>query len=493
MALYYSLYTDANGWTSPIMIADDKTGDFNPTLDVTTDGVPVVIWQNAKNIGHMAVTKIKPIKSTLKKALDYIMNPDKTAGKLLVSSFGCAYETADIEFAFTLSQAIEKGNNQAHHLIQSFSPDECKDGLLTPEIAHEIGVKLAGGVTHGKHEYVIATHTDRGHIHNHIIFCAADFLEHKKYVSNKKSYAEIRRISDGLCLEYGLSVVEPMEQPAKSYYEYQAEKMGISWKKKLRTNIDFLIPQVSGFDELLAHLQNAGYEIRYGQYISCRAPEQKRFTRLKTLGTEYAEERLRERITQKQHVSAPSLVIDIENSIKAQSSKGYEHWAKLHNLKQAANTINFLAENGITTYAAFLSRMADAEHATESLQSDIKETEQKLSVLSVIRKHAEVYEKTKAVYREYRQAKNKAQFRTTHERTILLHEASVKGLQDAGVKTVPNIAEIAKQYHALEDEKNRLYEAYAHAKKRSAEFSVIRKNMEQLLNPREKEDRANEI
>lgn len=150
----------------------------------------------------MAVTKIKPIKSTVKKALDYIQNPAKTDGKLLVSSFGCSFETADIEFQMELEQVMQKGNNIAHHLIQSFEPGES-----TSEQAHEIGRQLADEVLGGKYEYVLSTHIDKGHIHNHIIFCAVDMVEHKKYISNKQSYAYIRRTSDRLCRENGLSVV----------------------------------------------------------------------------------------------------------------------------------------------------------------------------------------------------------------------------------------------------------------------------------------------
>ena len=152
----------------------------------------------------MAVTKIKPIKSTLSKALDYIQNPDKTDGQMLVSSFGCSYETADIEFEYTLSQALQKGNNLAFHLIQSFEPGE-----VDYQKAHEIGKQLADAVTKGQHEYVLTTHIDKGHVHNHIIFCAVNFVDHHKYNSNKRSYYGIRNMSDKLCRENGLSVVVP--------------------------------------------------------------------------------------------------------------------------------------------------------------------------------------------------------------------------------------------------------------------------------------------
>ena len=187
--------------------------------------------------GDMAVTKIKPIKSTLSKALDYIENPDKTDGKMLVSSFGCSYETADIEFEYTLSQALQKGNNLAFHLIQSFEPGE-----VDYQKAHEIGKQLADAVTKGQHEYVLTTHIDKGHVHNHIIFCAVNFVDHRKYNSNKRSYYGIRNMSDKLCRENGLSVVVPGKgSKGKSYAEYQAEKTGTSWKGKLKIAVDALI------------------------------------------------------------------------------------------------------------------------------------------------------------------------------------------------------------------------------------------------------------
>src|SRR5699024_10200953 len=186
----------------------------------------------------MAITKIHPIKSTLKAALDYIENPDKTDDKMLVSSFGCSYETADIEFQMLLAQAMNKGNNLAHHLIQAFEPGE-----TTPEQAHEIGRQLADEVLQGKYPYVLTTHIDKGHLHNHIIFCAVDMVNCRKYVSNRRSYAYIRRTSDRLCRENGLSVVKPGKDKGKSYAEWDAQRKGKSWKAKLKIAIDAAIPQ----------------------------------------------------------------------------------------------------------------------------------------------------------------------------------------------------------------------------------------------------------
>ena len=301
----------------------------------------------------MAITKIHPIKSTLKKALDYITNPAKTDEKMLVSSYGCGIETADIEFEKTLQWAMNKGNNLAHHLIQAFEPGE-----VDYEKAHAIGKQLADEILGGKYAYVISTHIDKGHVHNHIIFCAVDFAEHKKYISNRKSYGFIRRTSDRLCKENGLSVVIPGADRGKHYAEWDAQRKGTSYKAKLKIAIDKLIPVSADLDDLLRRLEAEGYEIKRGKYISFRAPGQERFTRCKTLGEAYTEEAIAERIKGKVITKEPkperkgvSLLIDIENCIKAQQSAGYERWAKIENLKRAARTMVFLDQNGIARYA----------------------------------------------------------------------------------------------------------------------------------------------
>ena len=324
---------------------------------------------------------------------------------MLVSSFGCSYETADIEFAFTLSQALDKGNNLAHHLIQSFEPGE-----VSFEKAHEIGKQLADAVTKGQYEYVLSTHIDKGHVHNHIIFCAVNFVDYHKYNSNKRSYYGIRNINDRLCYENGLSVITPEKgRKGKSYIEYQTAKKGTSWKGKLKEAVDLLIPQVKNFEELLEKLQASGYEIKRGKYISCRAPGQERFTRLKTLGADYTEEAIRKRIAGiKSHTGKKpmrehkiSLLIDIENNIKAQQSAGYEHWAKIHNLKQAAKTMNFLTENNIRQYEDLISRIDELILDSEQTADSLKQAEKKLSDMAVLIKNISTYQKTKDIYRAH--------------------------------------------------------------------------------------------
>ena len=433
----------------------------------------------------MAVTKIKPIKSTLSKALDYIQNPDKTDGKMLVSSFGCSYETADIEFGFTLAQAIDKGNNLAHHLIQSFEPGE-----VDYEKAHEIGKQLADAVTKGQHEYVLTTHIDKGHIHNHIIFCAVNFVDYHKYNSNKRSYYGIRNMSDKLCRENGLSVVVPGKgSKGKSYAEYQAEKTGTSWKGKLKIAVDALIPQVSSFEELLQRLQAAGYEIKPGKYVSCRAPGQERFTRLKTLGADYTEEAIRERIAGRRAKAAKapreqrgvSLLIDIENSIKAAQSKGYEQWAKIHNLKQAAKTMNFLTEHKIEQYADLVSRIEEMAAESGQAADALKDAEKRLADMAVLIKNVSTYQKTKPVYDAYRKARNREKYRAGQEQAIILHEAAARSLKAAGIAKLPNLAALQSEYEALQAQKEALYADYGKLKKKVREYDIIKQNIDSIL------------
>ena len=444
----------------------------------------------------MAVTKIKPIKSTLSKALDYIENPDKTDGKMLVSSFGCSYETADIEFEYTLSQALQKGNNLAFHLIQSFEPGE-----VDYQKAHEIGKQLADAVTKGQHEYVLTTHIDKGHVHNHIIFCAVNFVDHHKYNSNKRSYYGIRNMSDKLCRENGLSVVVPGKgSKGKSYAEYQAEKTGTSWKGKLKIAVDALIPQVSSFEELLQRLQAAGYEIKPGKYVSCRAPGQERFTRLKTLGADYTEEAIRERIAGRRAKAAKapreqrgvSLLIDIENSIKAAQSKGYEQWAKIHNLKQAAKTMNFLTEHKIEQYAELTAKITEVAKASEQAADSLKEVEKRLTDMTLLIKNINTYQKTKPAYAAYRKAKDKEKYRTAHESDIILYEAAAKAIKAAGITKLPSLAALQAEYAALQEQKEALYADYGKLKKQVKEYDVIKKNIDSILKVERQPEREKE-
>ena len=438
----------------------------------------------------MAVTKIHPIKSTLKKALDYIENPDKTDEKLFVSSYGCSYETADIEFQMLLDQAFKKGINLAHHLIQAFEPGE-----TTPEQAHEIGKQLADEVLQGKYSYVLTTHIDKGHVHNHLIFCAVDMVNHRKYNSNRQSYAYIRRTSDRLCQENGLSVVKPGKAKGKTYAEWDAQKKGKSWKAKLKIAIDAAIPQAKDFDGFLRLMEAQGYEVKQGKYISFRAladglrPGQERFTRCKTLGEDYTEERITQRIKgiaidrgpRRRSAREISLRTALEDSIKAQQSAGYARWAKLHNLKQAANSLNFITEHQIDSYEGLESRMAEISAANDAAASALKDTECRLGDIALQIKNLSAYKQLRPVALELRNTKDKAAFRRQHESQLILYEAAAKSLKEAGVKKLPNLYALKAEYKKLDEERERLSEQYNEVKKELKEYGIIKQNVDSIL------------
>ena len=444
----------------------------------------------------MAVTKIHPIKVNLKAALDYIENPDKTDDKMLVSSFGCSYETADIEFQMLLAQAFNKGNNLAHHLIQAFEPGE-----TTPEQAHEIGRQLADEVLGGKYPYVITTHIDKGHLHNHIIFCAVDMVNQRKYISNRRSYAYIRRTSDRLCREHGLSVVKPGKDKGKSYAEWDAQRKGKSWKAKLKIAIDAAIPQAKDFDDFLRFMQTQGYEIKPGKFVSFRAPGQDRFTRCKTLGEDYTEEAITRRIKglavdrgQKRKAEQRiSLRIEIENNIKAQQSAGYARWAKLYNLKQAAKALNFLTEHQIESYESLESRLDEISTANDEAAAALKAVERRLGEMALLIKNLSAYKQLRPVALELRNAKDKAAFRRQHESQLILYEAAAKALKEAGVKKFHNLYALKAEYKKLDGERERLSEQYNEVKKELKEYGIIKQNVDSILRVTPGKERIQEI
>lgn len=308
----------------------------------------------------MAYIKIFPIKITDKKAMDYIMNPDKTDDKLLVSSFACSPETADIEFALTRKagkeNVMDKGDNLAFHLIQSFKPGE-----VDATTAHALGKQFADEVLKGKYEYIISTHIDKGHVHNHIIFNATSFRDYHKYVSNKRSYHKICRISNRICQENGLITSMPKEKGGRSYKENIEYHRGNSWKAKLKVAVDKAIWTSVNYDEFLLKIKLSGYEIRQGKHLAFRAPEQKNFTYMKSLGSYYTEDSVQERLNRNRHKTVSPknisrkvrLFIDISAFIESGNQKGFETWAKRNNLKQAALTFNYLSENNLLNYESF--------------------------------------------------------------------------------------------------------------------------------------------
>ena len=430
----------------------------------------------------MAVTKTHPIKSTLKAAIDYICSPTKTDGSLLTSSYGCSAETADIEFAWTRRHAIDKGENLGRHLIQAFAPGE-----VTPEEAHQIGLELAKEILGGKYEFVLTTHIDCGHIHNHVIWNAVSFTDHKHYHSNKRSYYEIRRASDRLCKEHGLSVIVPGQEKGKSYVEHQAIRNGTSYKAKLKAAIDRLLPACADLEDLLCRLQEEGYEIRCGKYISCRASDQERFTRLKTLGVDYTEEALAARIAGRTRPSKRPKVRDgsIQRIavIQGNQSPGLQHWAKLQKLKEGAKTLNYLAEHGIDSYEALDGRLAELNAAVDASLASIKAVEGRIAELNLIAKYAATYRKCRPIYSRYRKSEDKEKFLRGHESEIILFEAAARELKRLGAVPLPAAEKLEGELSKLTVQKETLYAQYTAAKRQAKEYDTIKRNLDILLPP----------
>ena len=289
----------------------------------------------------MAVTKIHPIKTTLKKAIDYICNGDKTDDEIYVTTHLCSRENVHKEFELTKKQFNSRTKTLAHHLIQSFVPEE-----VSFEEAHQVGIELCEKILEGKYEYVLATHIDKDHIHNHVIFNSIDVDEGKVYHSYHGSYMNIRSQSDILCREHNLSVIDQETQREineikrrkfVNWHDWNEDKKGSSYKSRLQFDIDRAIKQSINWQDFLSKMENYGYEIKYGKYIAFRTKNQQRFTRAKTVGVNYTEERIKDRILDKDKEIGN--IIDIKNNEKAKLSKGYEHWATKHNLKTAASTL----------------------------------------------------------------------------------------------------------------------------------------------------------
>ena len=439
----------------------------------------------------MATTKIWPTKGHLASVLKYIVNEQKSDAKTYVSGLNCFPDTAAAEMNAVKKHFGKTGGRVAYHAYQSFAPGE-----VTPEEAHEIGMELAKEILGGKYEFVLTTHIDKGHIHNHLIFNAVSFTDHKHYHSNKRSYHYIRRTSDRICKEHGLSVIIPGKDKGKSYIEHQAAQAGTSYKAKLKAAIDRLIPASADFEDLLLRLQREGYEVKRGKYVSCRASGQERFTRMKTLGADYTEETIAARIAgrsrpskqPKQRDGRISLLIDIQNNIKAQENAGFAHWAKLNNLKQAARTMNFLTEHGIDSYEELEKRLAAVTEKRDTAHASIKDTEARIAELSLVMKHAGTYRRLKPLYDRYRQSRDKEKFMRGHESGIILFEAAARELKKLGAVPVPSAERMEKELAALTDQKDQLITEYRSARSEAQEYETIRQNVDALLSvPKEQE------
>ena len=446
----------------------------------------------------MAYTKIHAVTATVNKAVDYICNPSKTDEGILISSYGCSPETAAYDFKFALSKTRQSDPNKAYHLIQSFLPGE-----VSYKEAHQIGVELADKLLEGKYSYVVTTHIDKEHVHNHIIFCAADNVNHEKYHDCKKSYYNIRNLSDTLCREHELSVITPGEKRGKTYKEWQANKNGSAWKEQLKADIDEAIKSAATYEDCIALIQAKGYEVKgedFGEkahkFISFRPLDRGRFVRgsAKSLGAEYTKERIKERIEEKALVkdkkrvpfparkktivkdySRKNLIDTTED--KFANSPGLKHWADIQNLKIAAASYSQAGS------IAELEKQISAKSAlAKTARESLVETERQLKDLGQVLKYAEQYKANHIYHVRYKKSKDKDAYLRRHETELILHDGAENMLKRFGIDLKTLDAEkLRSDYNALYAKKQALQKTYKSAEKETADLNRKLDNLNQYL------------
>lgn len=437
----------------------------------------------------MAVTKIHPIKSTLSLAIDYITNNEKTDQEILISTHKCHVTTAHTQFLKRREREQVHGTVLARHLIQSFLPGE-----ISPELAHEIGLELCKRILKDEYEFVLSTHIDKGHIHNHVIFNNVNMVTGKCYQSNKKTYHQIRYQSDLICKEKGLSIIDEYYETfkkkyktkGKSWYEDNQRKQGTSWKSKLQFDIDRVIRQSKNWDNFLSKMEKLDYEIKHEKHIAFKHKDKERFTRGKTIGEDYSEERLKERITEslsrKRKLAKEPVgnIINLVNNSKVQASKEYEFWATKHNLKSASKIVLLMREKGIKSFAQIDKAIQESATKRQELQDKIKEIEHEINQLSMTMENIYTIKKYLHIYQVYKEDTTDKAFLNENQTEITLYRNALKNLKKSYAK-LPNTKKILTQLDLLQEKKNTLFQEYSSTKAYMIELYQIRKNYEKYI------------
>jgi hypothetical protein len=458
------------------------------------------------------------IRSALSGSLEYIEDPEKTDGGELITSYECAPQTADAEFTISKNiYSVLTGRNQggkdviAYHTRQSFRPGA--DGLpgeVTPEEANEIGRELAMRFTHGKHAFVVCTHIDKHHVHNHIIWNSTRLDCKGKFRNFLGSSFALRRVSDRLCAEHGLSIVKNPKYSRGHYGTWLGGDRPLSFQERLRQAIDEAISKKpSDFESFLSLMMAAGFEIKRGKHLAFKVPADgfgpaaDKFTRCreKTLGADYTEKAIRERIAGRRIASGEtpalnwsrqtpgpekkiSLLIDIQSKIQQGKGAGYRQWATLFNLKEAARTLVYLQEQGIGNYDALAEKAAAATARFNAATSRMKELETALSDNAELQKQIVTYSKTRAAYADYKASGYSKDFRAGHEADIILHQAAKKYFDSLGYgrdKKLPRVADLRTDYAEQLSEKKKLYAEHKEARAGMRELLTAKANADRIL------------
>ena len=457
----------------------------------------------------IATTRLMPLHSSkgrtvaeaLGRVTDYVKNPEKTNGGELVTAYQCNPSIADQEFLFSKRQyAVITGRERkdddviAYHLRQSFKPGE-----ITPELANKIGYSLAMSLTKGKHAFIVCTHVDKHHIHSHIVFNSTALDCTRKFRNFWRSSFAIRKISDMLCLENGLSVIVEPKPSRGSYGTWMGEDKPPTVRGQLECLIDTALGQgCKDFDSFLAAMKAAGAEVKRGKHLAFKIPNGKRFVRSDSLGDDYTEAAIMERISGKRIVapkakaavkSKPNLLIDIQTKIQQANSPGFERWAKIFNLKEMARTVIYLQENGLTDLGD-LERACDAAvQKFNDLGDQMKAAERRMKDISELQRQIGTCGKTQEIYAQYRKltGRKKEKFYEQHSSEITACQAAKQYFNSLGLKKLPSMQSLKQEYAVLQAEKKKRYPEYRQAKEKMIELLTAKNNVERILGLMEKE------
>ena len=456
----------------------------------------------ATRLFALHINKGKTIAQTITDRTDYAENPDKTRKGELVTGYECDPHTADAEFLLSKDQyAAFTGRDQgkhdvlAYHIRQAFKPGE-----ISPEQANQIGRELAMRFTRGHHAFIVATHIDRKHIHNHIIFNSTTLDCLWKFDDPKQSGKIIRRISDQICLENGLSVIENPKPSRGNYSTWLGDRKEPTWTEKLEQLIDkVLAGKPTDFADFLKQMETAKCKVSRKKYISLCMEGQKRPIRLKSLKGDYTEDAIRERtsgariVQPKEKVAVPipvqpqkfNLLIDIQNSLKAQNSPGYERWAKVFNVKQMAQTLLFLQKNDLTEIEKIRANAQGAKDRFNEISGRIQVIDARLKEIHVLQKHIGAYVKTKDIFAAYKKSGYSKKYLAEHEGAISDHKAAKKFFDEQKLEKLPTFKMLQQEFAALTVEKKMLYAEYHPARKYMQDILVAKQNAEQFLKIRD--------
>ncbi len=443
----------------------------------------------------MAVTKIHAINATVGRAIEYICNPHKTDDNVLVTTFGCGRETAEYDFKFALGKTKSPDTNIAYHLIQSFAPGE-----ISGEEAHQIGKELADRFLQGKYSYVFATHIDREHIHNHIIFAAADNIDHHKFRSTFQNYYRIRDISDELCAEHNKSVIKDFKETGKTYSEWYHTKKGDFWKSHVKKDINECIRIAKTYEEFLLLMKDKGYEIRgetFGagspKYITFRPFGKDRFVRgrANTLGPDYTKERIKERIEEKGHSpilktiqgtsNTPTKLIDISEE-KSSENIALSKYKDKENLKRVATMYAELGDLGLQSREELHTRIKELQMQARNEKRTVADLDKKIRDFSQILTFAKRYVENKKYGDNYQKSKDKERYEREHDYQLRLYEGAKSWLKNSGIDpTTLKVRDIEEHLQKLKADRKALYDSYHLKEKEHNRLNSMKESITKFL------------